>query len=157
MNAITNAEIPYLWEFMSEETNRGLIFDSACLRLYESGLKKKPPYSVLKETVITDYISFVLHKNSFMFEPMTRKVHQFTEHGLAQNMTNTYRNIKKYWDDVGPKVLTLEHLGAGFLVWLAFVTFAIVVFLCEVLYEKLASLLSSHCRVVDDLRRAFGF
>lgn len=133
---ITNAEISYLWDFMSEETNRGLIFDDPSLRLYERGLKKKPPYAVLKERVITDYISFVLHKNSFMFWPMSRKVDQFTEHGLAQNMTNTYQDIKKYWDDVGPKVLTLEHLRAGFLVWLACVAFAIIVFLCEVLYKK---------------------
>lgn len=72
-----------------------------------------------------------------MFEPMNRKVGQFSESGLAQKLVDDSRSIDKHIDDKGPKVLTLEHLGACFYVWLACVAVAVVAFVAEIFIEKI--------------------
>lgn len=71
-----------------------------------------------------------------MFEAMNRKVSQLTESGLAQRIVDSYRCIKKFTVDSAPQVLTLEHLSAGFYVWLACIIVGVLSFVLEVCFRK---------------------
>lgn len=69
---------------------------------------------------------------------MNRKAVQFVESGLNQKFMDKYRYVKKFAEEVGPKVLTVEHLSAGFLVWLTCIFTAILAFLIEKLYWRIS-------------------
>lgn len=104
-------------------------------------------YSQLKEKIITDYIGFVLHKESFIFDQMNRKVVQFVESGLAQKFMENYKRARKNGEEGGPKVLTLEHLNAGFYIWLVCVCTAVVVFLIEHVFERAVVALTKRWKI----------
>lgn len=120
-----------LYENLSDGSNRGMFFDSNGLRQLLWNEQQDPPYAILKEKIISDYVGMALEKNSFLFELINRKVVQVVESGLAQRIMNNYRYIKKYTNDIGPTVLTLDHLYAGFFAWFVCVIVAISVFTCE--------------------------
>lgn len=121
----------FLEALLSEGSNRGMFFDSDKLREMTNGLQESPPWSLLKEKIISDYRGFWLDRNSFMYDPMNRLVERLVESGTAQHIVNQYNHIKKFAEDSGPKVLTLEHLKAGFCVWLVCSSVAMIGFLCE--------------------------
>lgn len=104
-------------------------------------------YSQLKEKIITDYIGFVLHMQSFIFEQMNRKVVQFVESGLAQKFTEKYKRARQSGEEGGPKVLTLEHLNSGFYIWLVCVCIAVVVFMIEHVFERAVVALTKRLKI----------
>lgn len=118
----------YFDQLLETGSNRGFLCDTNILRFDRTPIKR---YSQLKEKIISDYNGFMLAPNSFMFDSLNRKVVQFVESGLAQKFVSKYFDTKKVAELNGPKVLTLDHLSAGFFVWLACLVVAIVGFVCE--------------------------
>lgn len=139
-------------DFLKEGSNRGVITDSDNLRKVSSNLNHHPPWSLLKEKIISDFKGFWLRKNSFMYQPMNRKVVQFFESGIASHEVSKYRYIKKFEDDSGPKVLTLEHLDAGFYIWLVCIAAATLVFILELCFKKAISAVNLVFRIPVSLR-----
>lgn len=129
---------------LADGSNQGLILDSEWLQGFnlKVGLKESPPYSVLNEKVISDYVGFAMKANNFVFAPMNRKVAQFIESGLARIIVDKYLCNKRFADVSGPKVLSLEHLNAGFMVWIALVIVSICAFICEVCWKHISKLKS---------------
>lgn len=118
--------------------NRGRFLSSDVLDAKAYSDPKDPPHTKLKEKVITDYIGFGLFPHSFMHQVMNRRVVQFVESGLAQKAIRRYRRrLQKHASDDGPQVLSLEHLKAGFCIWLACIAVAVFAFLCERYLVKL--------------------
>lgn len=128
--------VTFVWQLLVEGADRGLTLNSDYLRYYLWVMKTKPPFSLLKEKIISDNIGFLLDGNSFMFEPINKKVSQFVESGLSQRIMKNYRATNWNDDETGPQVLTLDHLGAGFGLWLVCICSTILVFLCEVCFQK---------------------
>lgn len=111
------------------DANNGLIIDSDQLNEPRWKLKQNPPYSVLKEKVISDYVGLVLNKNNFIFDAMNRKVVQLVESGVAQKIIG--EQVTKKLEHSGPQVLTLEQLKAGFYIWLVCIAISIFAFIWE--------------------------
>lgn len=124
-------------ELLTDGSNRGVLFDRFQFTLFKQIVQANPPFSVLQEKVITDYYGIMIHTNSFMFAPTNKKVVQFVESGMAQFLVDKYRYINKFTDDEGPQVLTLDHLDAGFYVWLVCVVFSIFAFIVEIIVHKI--------------------
>lgn len=139
-------------ELLSENSNAGFIVDSEHLDtiLYHLGTKKiftpsllgrKPRFSPLKERIISEYIGFAVNDNSFMFHSINKFVVRCVESGLSNYIMSRYQVLKNYSDDVEPKVLTLEHLSAGFCVWLACIAVACIAFFMEICFKKISTII----------------
>lgn len=129
-------------ELLSDNSNSGFIVDSDQLIGIRYALGRTPRFSQLKERVFAEYIGFAVEDNSFLFHATNKIVVRFVESGLAQGLVDRNRRIhdvKKYEDDKGPKVLTLEHLGAGFCVWLACIAVAFIAFIIEICFKKIST------------------
>lgn len=78
----------------------------------------------------------LVHKaRSPFIKILEKKIVQLFEAGLTDLWIKrmvTSDGIKRKLDDVGPQVLTLEHLEIGFVVWLVALAFTIPVFLVEI-------------------------
>lgn len=75
------------------------------------------------------------------FEILNEKISELISAGIVQH---TYRNLtrmdimRNVDDDIGPQVLTMEHLEIGFLICLVPLICAALAFLIEVLTHELA-------------------
>lgn len=125
--------------FFAENSNKGVVIQNDQLRSVELYMNDEdPPFSILKEKIITDTNGFSQYRNSFMFEPINRKVVQFVESGLAQYLVDRYRVKEKPVGDSGPKVLTLEHLNAGYYIFLACISLAVFTLIVEKIVQSIS-------------------
>ena len=72
----------------------------------------------LKQPLKTNHQSFASKKYSFLFEVLDRKISQLVEAGLMDYYIDEYMKKPEPIDETGPVVLTFEHLGVGFKIWL---------------------------------------
>lgn len=82
------------------------------------------------------YVWYFLQLKSRFISIIDRKLQQLINGGFIEYYDTEYKeqiNSKRYehMQVSGPKVLTMEHLRAGFIVWLVSVTFAISAFIFE--------------------------
>lgn len=103
---------------------------------------------ILKEQFRVQMFSFRQKKN-YMIDVLNDKLAQLAESGIIEFFERDREdllNIKRYehlnYD--GPKVLTLKHLEAGFVVWLVTVSFTFIIFAFEWLVTFLNFLALSH-------------
>lgn len=80
-------------------------------------------------------------KFSPFFETFNDKIGQYIAAGFAQGLEELVSPppMKRKNDDIGPQVLTMEHLGLGFIACLLPLTLAIAVFCSELLVHRLNS------------------
>lgn len=135
-------------KLLPDGSNRGFITDTSYLSLmlyYTNGTFK---YTQLQENIISDHFGFQFAVNNFIYNAFNRKVVQLVEAGIAD------RNIKDFCSQCAPKeetsdplILTHEHLGIWFLVWLGCLLLCFMCFLVEVAMprkmQKLKSMLQS--------------
>lgn len=94
------------------------------------------PFAVLKEKILTDYMGFAVDKHTVVYGAINQLAVRLVESGVSQVMVDQYR-VRTTNADGGPKVLTLEHLGAGFYIWLASVAIATFIFVLELSAQKI--------------------
>lgn len=93
-------------------------------------------YNLLQQPLMMNNIVFFFPRTSFIFESFARKLSQMIEVGIAEKVTRDHdvvknRNVKV--EESGPKVLTLDHLGVGFLAWLGFLMVSLICFVLEII------------------------
>lgn len=91
---------------------------------------------VFEERLYFEMFGLKLSYFHYLFEVLDRKIQQLFVGGIIDHYNsefNEYLNPKRYehLHPTGPQVLTLEHLRAGFVVWLVSVTVAILTFAWE--------------------------
>lgn len=128
-----------LIKLLSVGSNRGFLDSEDQLEYIFENVLEPLNFSILQEKVVPVFIGYLQLKDCFIFETLDRKVVQLVESGLAQVLVDKYHVIKKPAGKIGPKVLTFDHLDAGFFVWLACVAVVILVFIVEVIIGKLLS------------------
>lgn len=93
----------------------------------------------VKLEVLHEKISFVMHVFKFdtnaqvLFRPFNHKLKQLTESGIVQRLIQPYFENKFSLDELGPSVLTMEHLKVGFQAWICCLLVSTLVFAVEVL------------------------
>lgn len=101
------------------------------------------PLKFIKEDLMNVLFGFGTPKNDIFFKMFRDKLQRFFEAGLTNEIGDKFlffNKIKKSLNfkiieyDDGPKILTMQHLKAGFTIWLTAVTGAVLVFLGEIVY-----------------------
>lgn len=125
-------------DIISEPENRGFTHaeDSGLIKvIYKSYRSGRQSFSILKETILNVPSAFSFYQYNMFYETFNRRIEQMLSNGVIQRMTADYENPKLYKlrpEEIGPQVLTLDHIGVGFLVCLIPMSFAVIVFAIEV-------------------------
>lgn len=102
-------------------------------KLYRSGFSS---LSILDENIATLYFGLPFRRFHPFFESLNLKINQMTSAGLVdhwyKNAYDSRRHIKKVIEDIGPQVLTMDHVAIGFLVCLIPMTMSVIVCMFEI-------------------------
>jgi hypothetical protein len=130
-------------ELLTPGSNRAVFIENHDEKIIRANEKGKVLYAVLEEKVISDGLGFSLQANQFLYTPYNQKVTQLIESGIAksidekeqekiiQKMTNFKIHEKKVVKRDHKVVLTFEHLGVWFRIYLLLLGIASAVFLGE--------------------------
>lgn len=100
---------------------------------YQSGVSS---LFLLQEDVKVNHGCLIFKPFSPFVETMDKKVMQLFESGLTSYWWNSFinpRGLKPMGDEIGPEVLTLEHLEIGFEACFVPLVVSIVVFVFEIM------------------------
>lgn len=149
-------EVAVLYELLTAESKNALAVYSEHFDLMMRKTNGSFQHTMLKEEIITNHMAFSIPKECFMFKPLSQKISQLIEAGLAKKFVNR-ENEDKYRpiiQEFGPVVFTLNHLGVGFLAWLTFIIVACFAFILEIFInamQKMATklVIKVFCRKVS--------
>lgn len=78
------------------------------------------------------YASWFVTYYNVLYEPLEMFIGRCREHGILEYMRKRHFPASlKFDNDHGPKVLTMQILSAGFVVWISCVAISIIVFILE--------------------------
>lgn len=140
-NAINKFDCKEVSDFLSEESNRAIIFlkyaEEYCRTIYDVS------WSVLEERIISDELGFYFTPNFYFFETFNRKLIEMFEAGilkwivdefmkgfLRERKTKFGRNEHK--EDSTNVVLSMDHLAPWFYAFLGLLVIATGIFIVEV-------------------------
>lgn len=91
---------------------------------------------IIDERFLLQMKGILFKPNHKLFDIVDKMIQQEFTTGLVDYYTKPYfhflnKKKRRFQPLKGPKVLTLKHLEAGFLIWLACICFAAMAFVCE--------------------------
>lgn len=140
----------YCLEIIVEPTNKativlfpGLLFQAFNTE-YRSGCSS---LIVLDETIRLSFMGIEFKPFSPFFEAFTEQIDWMIAAGLTQlwysNLINP-KNLKRTEEEIGPQILTMEHLAVAFKVCLAPLILSVFVFAVEVSITRIKVVLRKH-------------
>lgn len=96
-----------------------------------------PSIKTLNENIQMYFMGLRFPDYSPFYEEFNEKIHDMISSGLIEYFRSTEASVKKADDDVGPQVLTFQHLRMGFIFCLVPLGISAVVFLGEILVHVL--------------------
>lgn len=103
---------------------------------YRSGVSS---LSGLKQKLHSEYFGQAFPLFSPFYESFNMKIHHMIDAGLTeywiQNVINR-RGLKRKVEQVGPEILTMEHLDVAFKIILGALLISIIVFLIEIIFSR---------------------
>lgn len=103
-----------------------------------SGAENNQQFEYMERNILVipeDYrwhmLSWHVHPQSFIYEPLQKFILECHQHGFIINLMNNLFTTLVKPEAEGPQVLTMFILSAGFYIWLCTVLIAIVVFFIE--------------------------
>lgn len=130
-------EPEYVSNLLSDSSKRGVAVSSELLAHLLKASKGKLKINELDEKIISNHVSYTFTKNDYMFKPFNNKLVQLVEAGLADYYVKHYANPYTQEGQMDERVvLTLDHLGTGFLIVFLFLIAAFQCFLMEHLVFK---------------------
>lgn len=106
--------------------------------LYRELRSGVPSFVLLDDEVLfTHHYEFKYRSGVAFKKDFDRKTTQLLEGGFvarwfANNLYGDGVKIKRTAEEIGPQVLTMDHLAIGFIVWLIPLTFSLIVFAYEI-------------------------
>lgn len=101
--------------------------------------KSSTPLNILSEPLLTAPVVIYFQKNSFLRGIFSNTIQQMMEAGLIEYWINQKwtSKMKSHSDEGGePKVLSLEHLSAAFIICIVGIFLSLAVFLSEIIHYK---------------------
>jgi len=128
--------------FFNSTTNQTLIVDT--FRVIEHNSKHpEAPLKILKERILTFDVGFDTVSSPYL-EPFYRYlIERYTENGVLMHWIRNWRDFKSLLPAAAekePEVLTLDHLGVGFQLYLFSLGAAATIFTVEVLIASVKKL-----------------
>lgn len=114
-------------EYYDKETNE---------KLQEGSMKCT---KFLEESTNWFILGLPMRRNSFLYEPLKKFILEYYQHGLfafseTKWLPISFDNV----DEDGPQILTMQMLSAGFIIWIVCVVICVIVFLSEILIERIS-------------------
>lgn len=138
---MVHCRIPFCWDMITEPALKGVSWGPSdtkfiASRKFHSG---QASFSVLEENFFTLFSTYlVLPKYSPFYETLEEKTHQLRSSGIIQRKLKTSVNPRGFSlsstsvvNDIGPQVLTLEHLEISFLICFLPLALGVAAFFCE--------------------------
>lgn len=101
-------------------------------------LKIETTMKVIVESSFTTHYGMETTHDNFLNQKINRKIIQFVEVGLMDYWKNKHEPKPKEMLEMGPKILTVEHLAIGFKIWLVCISLSLVAFLIEFVGSKIS-------------------
>lgn len=116
------------------------IYDEATLNGANYNREKKLNFNVIDRKIVS--YNFGIKTNPFScLEPVfVKNINQLIEAGFFQlwfHRARSHRSLAEIIVEDNKVVLTLNHLGVGFTIWLCVLSFAVLAFIAECLMSKL--------------------
>lgn len=87
--------------------------------------------NLLKENLIEIASGLLMPRNHFLFAQTNQAITKLSEGGIMQRWVNNALNHTARIVESGPKVLTMSHLGIGFLIWIIFLSLGLPLLIVE--------------------------
>jgi len=87
----------------------------------------------------TDNFALVFLKNSPFYETFNKKIMQMISNGIIEHWFRNVNNptgLKRKIEEIGPQILTLDHLDVGFLMCLTVLGFSFLLFCAELIARR---------------------
>lgn len=132
-------------DIVAEPANKAVTRGSVLLlyfinnKLYRIGVSS---ILLLKENIGTIYYGIIFKPFNPFFDMLNIKFSKLFEAGLIKHWFSVKHNPKGFdhkLDNIGPEILTMDHLEIGFIVWLIPLAISIVVFAFEVVVNHMKS------------------
>lgn len=124
-------------KFLSDGSKNGIILDTDLVEGYLRLSKGKLRLTELAQKIVFNHKSFIFERNHFLYSAFNTKITQLVESGIAKKIISDFGNdyeIERA-QAPGPAVLSLAHLGVGFLVCLFFLLISFLCFGFEILFR----------------------
>lgn len=119
---------------VSEPANKAVILTD-CISYQQYVMLKfttgTPSAQCLIQTVVTVFYGLKFLEYSPFYEEFNDKIGQMISAGVTENLNNK-RRFEKKADDIGPQVLTMEHLEVAFIACMIPFIVCIIVFVVEI-------------------------
>lgn len=135
---ITHDDIEYFLNIVAESENKATthVYRSLghhAMLNYRSG---DLSFKLLQDDVVTALFGIIFKKFCPFFESFNKKIDQMISAGIVSQFSNRGK-IKIRFDEIGPQILTWDHLSVGFAACTIPLIISIVVFFCEYLGRKM--------------------
>jgi uncharacterized membrane protein len=74
-----------------------------------------------------------------LFEKFNEQIDRMISHGIINYLYRRFQDISRKNEDIGPQVMTIDHIGIGFVVVLIFLGMSLIVFIIEVVVHRLSN------------------
>jgi hypothetical protein len=95
----------------------------------------KSSLTLMKEDRSLIPMSFVLHRSHILVEPYNEIIRRLRDAGITEHWITRAIRVNEKFDDIGPEVLTMEHLEVCFYVCMFPLIFAFLAFFGEISAE----------------------
>lgn len=131
-------------DIVAEPANRGTTLTYPYLLLSINNNKFRSGQSsltLLEESYVVTGFSLAFWPFSPFFETFNERILDLLSNGIIDHWFGEFENAqgfkRKVTVDIGPQVLTMEHLEIGFIFCLVAATFSVIAFMCEHFVAKL--------------------
>ncbi|CRK91816.1 CLUMA_CG005441, isoform A [Clunio marinus] len=104
------------------------------------------PIHTLDEIIAVAPRSMSFVANMELFKTFDEKLTQLREAGIMDHIKKPYYELYKEKPNNDPKVLTMDDLSAGFVVFLVFLLISIASFSLEIIIDKLTMLFNKYLK-----------
>lgn len=88
----------------------------------------------LNELLFTTHTSFMFDRNNFMIDLFDEIIERLLPSGIIQHLKNKYGYSTSFILKHGPKVLSVDDLSYGFIIWLVTCAMSLSVFVLEIVF-----------------------
>lgn len=109
-------------------------------RFYRSGVSS---IKILEEKVETLFMCFVFDAYNPFFDYVNRMLADLAAGGFLsywQKLAINPKGLIRKIDEIGPQVLTMEHLGIGFQICLVACAICVVILMFEIVFKRLGAI-----------------
>lgn len=125
-----------LLDLVAEPSNKATIFATPT---YLSMIHRKSyrlgysSLSFIEEKIITSHSCLPFPMGSPFYEAFNEKIDEIIESGIVSMWKKDLEDFPRNREEIGPQILTMEHLEFGFLACLIILTMSVIAFTLEIL------------------------